>query len=82
MRNPTQERGISHFVDRADKPNSVPILPTEGGCRIEYPEPVEGLQSFDFAQDARFCSCLRQAKSATIIYLGLRLLATSSGTSR
>ena len=31
-----------HFVDRADKPNSVPILPTEGGSRIEYPELVEG----------------------------------------
>ena len=69
-RKPTHTRGFSHCMDRVDKPNSVPILPTGGGCRIEYPESIEGLQSFDFAQDARFCSCLRQAKSATIIYLG------------
>ena len=34
---PTQERGFLHMVDRADKPNSVPILPTEGGSRIEHP---------------------------------------------
>lgn len=51
---PRRSAGDCIFVDRADKPNSVPILPTEGGSRIEYPEFIEGLQSFDFAQDAQF----------------------------
>ena len=39
--------------DRVDKPNSVPILPTGGGCRIVHPESVEGL-ALRFAQDAQF----------------------------
>jgi hypothetical protein len=49
----------------AYKPDFVPILPTEGGCRIENPKPVEGLP-LDFTRGARFCNCLRQVKSAQL----------------
>ena len=45
----------SFFIFCALKPDSVPILPTAGGRRIENPEFIEGL-SLDYARD---CSILQ-----------------------
>ena len=65
----TQKEPLRVLFVLHNEPDSVPILPTAGGCRIENPEFIEGLP-LDFARDARFCNCLRQAKLATVMHLG------------
>ncbi len=63
------------------KPNSVPILPTAGGCKIEYPDESfeEGL-SFASLQDAQFCTRLWRTTLVAVIYLAPMLPSGSSGT--
>ncbi len=44
----------------------LPILPATSGCKIEYPELVEGfVLSLNFIRDAQFCYHLRWTKLAT-----------------
>jgi len=80
MKNPRFTGGFS-FCARVCKPNSVPILPTEGGAKSRTLSSIEEWP-LDFARDAQFCNRLRRTKLATAIYLGLASRRSSSGTRR